>query len=58
MCIRDRRQRYATGARERRRLADLALSAALCPVVEIRTDKPYVPSLVRHFHQRKRRGVA
>jgi uncharacterized protein (DUF58 family) len=52
------RQRYATAARERRRLADLALSAALCPVVEIRTDRPYVPALVRHFQQRKRRGVA
>ena len=52
------RQRYATGARERRRLADMALSAALCPTVEIRTDRPYVPALVRHFQQRKRRGVA
>ena len=52
------RQRYATGARERRRLADMALSAALCPTVEIRTDRPYVPALVRHFQQRRRRGVA
>jgi hypothetical protein len=26
--------------------------------VEIRTDRPYVPALVRHFQQRKRRGVA
>ena len=37
---------------------EVALAAALCPVVEIRTDKPYVPVLVRHFQRSKRRGVA
>ena len=52
------RRRYANGARERRRAAETALAQALCPVVEIRTDKPYVPSLVKFFRQRKSRGVA
>jgi uncharacterized protein (DUF58 family) len=52
------RLRYAAGARERRRAAESALALAQCPLVEIRTDRPYVPALVRHFHMRKRRGVA
>jgi uncharacterized protein (DUF58 family) len=52
------RRVYAHSARERRRAAEAALGRALCPVVEIRTDRPYVPALVRHFQQRKRRGVA
>jgi uncharacterized protein (DUF58 family) len=52
------RKRYAAGARERRRTAEAALAQALCPVVEIRTDRPYVPSLVQYFKQRKTRGVA
>lgn len=52
------RRRYAQGARDRRRAAEAALAQALCPVVEIRTDKPYVPSLVQYFKQRKSRGVA
>jgi uncharacterized protein (DUF58 family) len=52
------RRRYAAGSRDRRRAAEAALSLAQCPLVEIRTDKPYVPALVRHFHLRKRRGVA
>ncbi len=52
------RRRYNAGARERRRTAEAALALAQCPMVEIRTDKPYVPALVRHFQRRKRRGVA
>jgi len=52
------RRLYAGGARERRRQAEAALAAALCPVVEIRTDKPYVAALVRYFQHKKRRGVA
>jgi len=52
------RKRYAMGARDRRRAVETALDAALCPVVEIRTDRPYVPALVRYFKHRKRRGVA
>jgi len=52
------RKMYTQGARERRRAAEAALAKALCPVVEIRTDKPYVPALMRYFQHRKRRGVA
>jgi len=52
------RRLYASSARERRRAAETALSQAQCPVVEIRTDRPYVPALVRHFKSRKRQGVA
>ena len=52
------RRRYAAGARERRRTAEAALALAQCPMVEIRTDKPYVPALKRFFQGRKRRGVA
>ena len=52
------RKLYANGARDRRRQAESALSKALCPIVEIRTDKPYVPALMRYFQHRKRRGVA
>jgi uncharacterized protein (DUF58 family) len=52
------RREYLNSARERRRLAEKALAQAMCPVVEIRTDKPYVPSLVQFFRTRKRRGVA
>jgi uncharacterized protein (DUF58 family) len=52
------RRTYAAGARDRRRAAESALAKALCPVVEIRTDKPYVPALMRYFQHRKRRGVA
>lgn len=52
------RRRYTVGARERRKTAEGALAAAQCPVVDIRTDKPYVPELVRYFQHRKRRGVA
>jgi uncharacterized protein (DUF58 family) len=52
------RRRYAAGSHARRRAAEAALTLAQCPMVEIRTDRPYVPALVRHFKARKRRGVA
>jgi uncharacterized protein (DUF58 family) len=52
------RRAYAAAARARRRAAETALAQAQCPVVEVRTDKPYVPSLVQFFRSRRRRGVA
>ena len=52
------RRDYLKSARERRRLSEKALAEALCPMVEIRTDKPYMPALVHFFRSRKRRGVA
>ena len=52
------RRDYLNSARERRRLSEKALAEALCPMVEIRTDKPYMPALVQFFRSRKRRSVA
>lgn len=53
------RRSYQQRARERRRAADGALAKAQCPVVEIRTDRPYFPALMRHFGSRHmRKGVA
>jgi uncharacterized protein (DUF58 family) len=51
-------RRYAAQARDRRRQAELALSRAQCPLVELRTDRPYLPALMRYFATRHRRGVA
>ncbi len=53
------RRRYSAFARERRRAVEHALSRAQCPLVEIRTDRSYLPALMRHFSSRRRgRGVA
>lgn len=52
------RKRYLQAARERRAAVERALAAAQCPVVDLRTDRPYVPALLRHFQTRKRRGIA
>jgi uncharacterized protein (DUF58 family) len=54
----DVQRRYTTKARERRRQTEQALARARCPVVELRTDRPYLPALMRHFNSRHRRGVA
>lgn len=53
------RRRYQSLSRERRRAAENALFKAQCPLVEIRTDRPYFPALLRHFRSRHmRKGVA
>ena len=53
------RRRYQQLSRERRRACEIALSKAQCPLVEIRTDRPYFPALMRHFRSRHmRKGVA
>jgi uncharacterized protein (DUF58 family) len=54
------RRRYQEHARARRRLAEQTLSRAQCPTVELRTDRPYLPVLMRYFGKaaRRRRGVA
>ena len=53
------RRRYQAHARERRRAAEQALARAQCPLVELRTDRPYLPLLMRYFNSRhRRRGVA
>ncbi len=54
------RRAYQARARERRRDTERALAAAQCPVLELRTDRPYVPVLMRYFGKaaHRRRGVA
>lgn len=55
----DVQRRYTAYARERRRQAELALTKSRCAWVELRTDRPYLPVLMRHFNSRHRkRGVA
>ena len=51
-------RRYAGQARDRRRQAEQALARAHCPLVELRTDRPYLPALMRYFATRHRRGIA
>ncbi|HEV2106258.1 MAG TPA: DUF58 domain-containing protein [Candidatus Eisenbacteria bacterium] len=48
------RQRYAATARERRRAVEQTLARAQCPVVDVRTDRPYVAALMRYFGSRRR----
>lgn len=45
---------YAREAAERRHAATETLRRAHCPMLEIRTDAPYVPILLRHFSGRAR----
>lgn len=54
----DVQRRYAAQARDRRRQAEQALARAQCPLVELRTDRPYLPALMRYFAHRRRRGIA
>lgn len=51
-------RRYAAQARDRRRQTEQVLARAQCPLVELRTDRPYLPALMRHFATRRRRGIA
>ena len=48
------REAYRREARERRRVAEVALARARCPVIELRTDRPYLPALMRYFRARNR----
>lgn len=54
------RRRYQAAARERMRAAEQALAKAECPMLELRTDRPWLPVLMRHFRRvsRRRGGVA
>jgi uncharacterized protein (DUF58 family) len=54
------RRRYQQQARERLRAAEQALARVQCPMLELRTDRPYLPVLMRYFTRaaRTRRGVA
>jgi uncharacterized protein (DUF58 family) len=48
------REAYHARAREQRRLAEQALKRARVPVVEVRTDRSYLPVLLRFFAARRR----
>jgi len=49
------RDRYQRSAREMRASAERALSLVRCPVIEVRTDRSYLPTLIRYFTARGRR---
>jgi uncharacterized protein (DUF58 family) len=53
---RRRRDRYHDQARALRREVEKALSLSRCPMVEIRTDRSYLPVLLRYFARRRRGG--
>ena len=48
------REAYGREAREGRRAVEMALAGARCPVIELRTDRPYLPALMRYFRARNR----
>jgi uncharacterized protein (DUF58 family) len=51
---RSERQAYAERARATRRRAEQALHRARCPMIEVRTDRSYLPVLMRYFAARRR----
>ena len=53
------RERYQREAQERWKTVAQALARSRCPVVEVRTDRSYLPVLMRYFAMRRRgRSVA
>ena len=48
------RERYGVAAREQRKRAELALKRARIALVEVRTDRSYLPVLLRYFSARRR----
>jgi len=48
------REAYEREARARRAAAERALAHARCPVIEVRTDRSYLPVLLRYFSSRRR----
>ncbi|MBI1796892.1 MAG: DUF58 domain-containing protein [Candidatus Eisenbacteria bacterium] len=48
------RERYGVEARERRRRVEQALRRARIAMVEVRTDRSYLPVLMRYFSARRR----
>jgi uncharacterized protein (DUF58 family) len=51
------RELYLREARERRRRVDAVLAQAQCPVIEVRTDRSYLPTLIQFFSARKRAAM-
>jgi len=52
------RERYHAEARERRRRAEHALRSGRVSVVDVRTDRSYLPVLLRYFSARRRRTAS
>jgi uncharacterized protein (DUF58 family) len=48
------RERYRRDAITRQRTAEKALASARCGFVELRTDRTYLPALMRYFNGRRR----
>jgi uncharacterized protein (DUF58 family) len=48
------RDAYAREARERRRQVERTLAGARCPLLELRTDRSYLPALLKFFKVRAR----
>lgn len=48
------RAEYARRARERRAASEKVLAAARCPVIDLHTDKPWMPPLMQYFSSRRR----
>jgi len=48
------REAYARDAEARRRAAAEALGAARCPLLEVHTDRSYLPLFIRYFADRRR----
>ncbi|HET9328606.1 MAG TPA: DUF58 domain-containing protein [Candidatus Eisenbacteria bacterium] len=55
---RRRRERYQQEARAQWQEVEQALARSRCPLVEIRTDRSYLPVLMRYFGRRGRRRGA
>lgn len=51
---RSTRAAYEREARDRRTAAEQALALARCPLIEVRTDRSYLPVLLRYFSARRR----
>jgi uncharacterized protein (DUF58 family) len=52
------REAYHADARERRRLAEQTLRSAQVSLIDVRTDRSYLPVLLRYFAMRRRRRAA
>jgi uncharacterized protein (DUF58 family) len=52
------RERYHAEARERRRRVEQALRGSRVSLIDVRTDRSYLPVLLRYFSQRRRRTAS
>ena len=50
------RDAYQRETAERRARQAAVLRESRCPILEVRTDRSYLPELIRYFSSRRRRG--